>query len=358
VGGEVQVMAGIRPSPATEGEPAVGIEVSDGERSIGCWPWLPPPAAPGSGDAILGMSVCARLVAFGPSEFELQVWTWQGSLPSSFDAIRLQTRPEQIRLRSAGTLEHHDCWRPRPPMVEVPGDAYTSVARASPPHQPDEEWRARGREVIVEEEGAGPDELDAAAESKDHLVVHRPEVDGPAEIETLERDWKEARLHGLVLELEAALRPKSLPLLLWAGFRGVLVYLEPDSWAAVERAAPELPAGIRAPLLVVDPALSGRGNAQAEVEPPPETIAAALDETPSLHLVLSAGSAERARALSERYPTRVLIGGSGESADEPLLEEATENLRYLTERTSLMWFRGTSGKSASELGRWTPEAAA
>jgi SAM-dependent methyltransferase len=360
-GGEIQVMAGIRPLGATEGEPVIGIEVSNGERSIGYWPGLPSPAAAVSGDATLGMSVCARLVAFGPHEFELQVWTWQGSHPTSFDAIRLQTRPELIRLRcesDAGTLEHHDCWRPRPPMVEVPGNAYTSVAHASPPHRPDEEWRVRGREVIIEEEGTDPDALDAAAESKDHLVVHRPDLDAPAEIETLEREWKEARLHGLVLEMEAALRPKSLPLLLWAGFRGALVYLEPDSWAAVERGAPELPAGIRTPLLVVDPALSGRGDAQAEVEAPPETIAAALDETPGLHLVLSARSAERAGALSERYPTRVLIGGSGQSADGPVLEEATENLRYLTERTSLMWFRGTSGKTASELGRWAPQAAA
>jgi hypothetical protein len=40
-----------------------------------------------------------------------------------------------------------------------------------------------------------------------------------------------------------------------------------------------------------------------------------------------------------------------------LAAEATENLRYLTELTTLMWFRGVSGRTGSELGRYDPVVA-
>ena len=41
-----------------------------------------------------------------------------------------------------------------------------------------------------------------------------------------------------------------------------------------------------------------------------------------------------------------------------LADDATENLRYLTELTTLMWFRGVSGRTGSELGRYEPAVAA
>jgi hypothetical protein len=55
--------------------------------------------------------------------------------------------------------------------------------------------------------------------------------------------------------------------------------------------------------------------------------------------VLAGATAERAPELCARYPNRVLLGELGDSLERPpdgrLIEESTENLRYLTERTIL-----------------------
>jgi SAM-dependent methyltransferase len=356
-GGEIQVAAGIRSVRSAEGEPVVGIEVSDGERSVGYWPQLPPAPPAAEGDAVEGMAVCARLVAVEPGEYELQGWTWQGSQPVAIDTLRVQMSPEVIRVRlepEEGALEHQGAWRPQPPMLEPPGDAYTTIERASPNRQPDEEWRARGRQVIVERDGDDTDLLQSAAESKDRFLVRRADVAAQPDVAALERDWSEERLHGIALDLEAALRPESLPSLLWAGFRGALVYLEPGSWGDVEAAAGELLVGLRSPVLVVDPALSGRAEAEAEVEIPLEAIAATLDASPALHLVLAPSTAEGAAELTARFPTRVLLGDLDEiDAEARLDDQATETLRYVTERATLMWLRSTSGKTGRELGRAT-----
>jgi hypothetical protein len=239
-------------------------------------------------------------------------------------------------------------------MLEPPGDAYTTIERASPNRQPDEEWRARGRQVIVERDEDDTDLLQSAAESKDRFLVRRADVAAQPDVAALERDWSEERLHGIALDLEAALRPESLPSLLWAGFRGALVYLEPGSWGDVEAAAGELLVGLRSPVLVVDPALSGRAEAEAEVEIPLEAIAATLDASPALHLVLAPSTAEGAAELTARFATRVLLGDLDEiDAEARLVDQATETLRYVTERATLMWLRSTSGKTGRELGRAT-----
>jgi SAM-dependent methyltransferase len=359
-GREVQVSASIQPSEEAGGGPLIGIELGDGERSIGYWPQLEPEQPAEESDAVMPWSVGARLVAVTRGQFELHVWTWRGSQAEAVDTVRLQACPDVIRLRlesEGGALEPHGAWYPAPAMLEVPGDAYTAINKAAPDHQADEDWRARGRQVIVAREGEDPDVLRAAAESKDHFLVVRPDPGAPADLETLDRDWQEERLHGIVFDLERAVRPESLPLLLWADFRGALVYLEPASWAELESAAGDLPPSLRSPLLAVDPRLSGRSEAQAEAEGFAEaSILEALERTEALHLVLSAPVAAGAEALFERHPTRVLIGEADRSngGDGRLADEATENLRYLTERTLLMWFRSTSGKTGSELGRSTP----
>jgi SAM-dependent methyltransferase len=361
-GGEIQVAAGIQSVRAAEGEPVVGIEVSDGERAVGLWPQLPPAPSMEESGALEAMAVCARLVAVGPGEFELQGWTWQGSRAVAIDTLRVQMSPELIRVRlepEAGALEHQEAWRPEPPMLELPGDAYTTVDRAAPNHLPEEDWRARGRQVIIARQGDDAALLRAAADSKDHFLIARPDPDAGSDVEGLDEEWRAERLHGIALELEAALRPQSLPLLLWAGYRGALIYLEPESWERLAAAALELPAGLRSPLLAVDPVLSGKAEAQAEGEVPAEAIEAALEAVPGLHLVLAGSTAAHAAELGEGFSTRVLLGDRGdESRDGPLGEQATETLRYLTERTTLMWLRSTSGKAGRELGRTTRLTAA
>jgi SAM-dependent methyltransferase len=359
-GREVQVSASIQVSEEAGGGPVIGIELSDGERSIGYWPQLHPEQPAEESDAVMPWSVGARLVAVTRGQFELHVWTWHGSRPEAVDIVRLQARPDVIRLRvesEGSALEPHGAWYPAPAMLEVPGDAYTAIDKAAPDHQADEDWRARGRQVIVAREGDDPDLLRSAVESKDHFLVERPDPGAPADLEALDRDWKAERLHGIVLDLAQAVRPESLALLLWADFRGALVYLEPDSWEELASAAGDLPPSLRSPLLAVDPRLSGRSDSQAEAEGFSDTsILETLKTTDALHLVLSVAAAEAAEALLERHPTRVLIGESDRAngAEGRLADEATENLRYLTERTLLMWFRSTSGKSGSELGRSAP----
>jgi SAM-dependent methyltransferase len=358
-GGEIQVSAGLRPVEPAD-TPAIAVEVSDGERSIDYRPNLPSPPVETGDEAAVDVSICLRLVATGGDRFELQAWTWQGTRIAAMDRVSVPLRPELLRVRVEGAVEHRDVWRPEPPMFEEPGNAYTRVEDASPSLQPEEEWQVRGREVIVEREGDEHELVRAAAESKDHFVVHRPDPAAP-DIEALEEEWKAGRLHGIVLELETALRAESLPVLDWAGSRGALIYLEPDSWAAAASAARQLQ-GTRSPVMVVDPLLHKRTDAQAEVEVPEDAIATALDAVPGLHLVLAQSTAARADSLCVSYPNRVLIGDSGsggrdQNADAPLAAEAAENLRYLTELTTLLWLRGTSGRAGSELGRYGVTAA-
>jgi SAM-dependent methyltransferase len=352
-GREVQVTAGLRPADPLGDLPTVSVEVGDNSRSVGYRPRLDSVRPEDGGKPVVDLSVCVRLVAAGPGEVELQTWTWRGVQIAAMDTVRLRMRPDRLRIQLAGEPQHRDVWHPAPPMLELPGDPYITIEDASPSHRPDEPWRARGRQVIVERPGDDPGRLrTATAENLDHFLVHRPDAAAPPDIQTLEREWMEERLHGLVLELEDAVRPESLPLLLWAGLRGALIYLEPDSWDAVIPAPAELPGSLGPPLLIVDPFLSGRGDPQAEVEVPRE-IGSALDVLPSLHLVLAGPTAEAAADLWERYPARVLVGKSADLGHGRLVEEATENLRYLTERTTLMWLRSTSGREERELGRYS-----
>jgi SAM-dependent methyltransferase len=359
-GREIQVSAGFRSLQTGGDAPAIAVEVSDGERTIGYRPHLRSASAQIGDEATMDVSICLRLVAVALNQFELQAWTWQGSQIAAIDRVGIQMRPQLVRIRVDAAVEHRDVWRPEPPMFEQPGEAYTEIGDAAPGLEAEEEWRSRGRQVIVERDGDDWDLLRAAAETKDHFVVHRPDP-ASLDIDELEEDWRAERLHGIVIELEAAVRTDSLPLLLWAGSRGVLIYLEPDSWDAVESALWELPTS-QSPLLVVDPVLSGRAEAQPEVEVPEETIAAALDELPGLHLVLAESTARRAGSLCSRYSNRILIGKTGdgwqEIGDGRLAGQATENLRYLTELATLVWFRASSGRSGDELGRYGRLAAA
>ena len=191
--------------------------------------------------------------------------------------------------------------------------------------------------MIVERPGDEGAISRSAARSEDHFLVHRPPPGKPPD--ALERAWEDGRLHGIVISLEAAMRPDSQPLLQWAGSRGVLLYIEPDSWAVLEPVVGDLPSS-GSPLLVVDPALSRHTEPQAEVEVPEDVVAAGIDSQPALHLVLAGPTAETAEGLCRRFPSRMLIGGLGvfghEARDGQLIEEATENLRYLTERVTLM----------------------
>jgi SAM-dependent methyltransferase len=349
-GGEIQVAAGIRSVRSAENEPLVGIEVSDGLRSVGYWPQLATAAAQ-EGDAIEDIGICARLVAVGPEEYELQTWTWQGSEAVAADTLRVQMDPEVIRVRlepDRGELEHQGLWRPAPPMLELPGDAYTPAVDASPNHEAEDEWRARGRQVIVERDGDDAEVIRDAAGSKDHFVVRRPDL-ASVDVEALDAEWRAGRVHGVVIELEAASRAEALPVLVWAGFRGLLIYLEPASWGDVSALARDIPAGLRSPLIVVDPALSHRSEGEAEVEA--SSLQESLDGVPGLHLALARGTAERLADLVGRNPTRILIGEIDPDAEGSAIDEGTETLRYLTERTTLGFLRSTSGKSGSELGR-------
>jgi SAM-dependent methyltransferase len=330
-GGEIQIAASFG---STESRPPVEIEVSGGEESVSWQPELA--ATDGDGAAIADLSVCARVVAAQPDEFELQAWAWRGGRIAATETVRLPIRPELVRLRVAGELEHRDEWRPEPAMLEPPGAAYTTIDRLQPSHEEGEEWRVSGRQVVVARAGDDREALLAATGSEDRFLVDRPAPD--ALPEGLDGDWEEGRVHGLVLRLEDALGLESQPLLSWADSREALLYLEPDGWDEIGPALEDL--GIsRSPLLIVDPALSGESEAQAEVETPPDAIASALSELPGLHLVLAGATAEGWRELWGRFDNRLLLADPGAPpaglADGRLIEKSTENLRFLTERTIL-----------------------
>ncbi len=351
LGAEAQLSAGIRLDAPPSDELPLTLELSGGGATVEYRPRAPSGMALSGrlGDTACELAVCARLIPVSPSESELQVWSWRGAEIAAADTLRLSARPEAMQLRldtGAGSIEHQRLWRPRPLLLEEPGDPYAPLERALPPQGSEGGWEPRGRRVIVERERDDPGRLAAVTESLDQFLVRRPgPVPGP-EIAELERDWLAGKLHGIVLGLDAARRPESLPLLLWASFRGALVYLEPDSWGSVDALAGESASALRSPLLLVDPALSGRGSggggSLSEAE-------AALERSEATHLVLAAETAAQASGLLQRHPTRILVAGL--EVSDPMAAEAGETLRYLTERTSLMRLRSSSDRAPAELGR-------
>ena len=176
--GEIQVSAGFGPKQQGDETPEIAVEVVDYEGSIDYRPDLPSLPSQMGDDATVDVSICLRVVSVGPDRFELQAWTWQGTQIAAIDRVGLPKRPQLLRVRVDGVLQHQDVWRPEPPLFEEPADAYVRVEAAGPKLEPEDEWRARGRQVIVEREGDDRDLLRAVAESKDHFVVHRPDPEG------------------------------------------------------------------------------------------------------------------------------------------------------------------------------------
>jgi SAM-dependent methyltransferase len=356
-GGEAQLSAGIRLDAPPSAELPITLELSGGGGSVEYRPRAASGIAPSArlGDAAYELAICARLIPVSDSESELQLWSWLGAEIAAADTLRLSARPEAMRLRldpGAGSIEHQRLWRPRPAMLEEPGDPYAPLERALPPQGSEGGWEPRARRVVVERQGDDPGRLAAVTDSKDQFLIRRPDPAKP-DMAALERDWLAGKLHGIVLGLDAARRPESLSLSLWASFRGALLYLEPDSWGSVDDLAGPPASALRSPLLLVDPALSGRGSggegSLVEAE-------AALERLEAAHLVLAAETAAQASPLLERHPTRILISGleatgGGPPARDPIGAEAGETLRYLTERTTLMRFRSSSVRAPAELGR-------
>ena len=201
---------------------------------------------------------------------------------------------------------------PSPRCSRSPADAYVRVEDAGPKLEPDEEWRARGRQVIVEREGDDRDLLRAVAESKDHFVVHRPDPEAP-DIDALDEDWRagqhprhRARLGG---RHSGPSRSRSCNGLIPMASSSISNPTRGRRW----RPPPVKLQGLDSPLLIVDPLLSGRAQGQAEVETSEEAMASALDSVPGLHLVLAATTAAAAGSLPEHYANRVLMGDPGSS---------------------------------------------
>jgi SAM-dependent methyltransferase len=358
LGAEAQLSAGIRLDAPPSAELPLTLELSGGGGSVEYRPRAPAGMALSGrlGDAACELAICARLIPVSSSESELQVWSWRGAEIAAADTLRLSARPGAMRLRldaGAGGVEHQRLWRPRAPMLEEPGDPYAPIERALPPQGSEGGWESRGRRVVVERKGDDPGRLATVTESLDQFLVRRPDPATRPDIAELDRDWLAGKLHGIVLGLDAARRPESLSVLLWASFRGALLYLEPDSWGSVDALAGPPASALRSPLLLVDPALSGRGSSGAGSVAEAE---AALDRLEAAHLVLAAETAAQGSGLLERHPTRILIAGleasgGGQPAGERTGAEAGETLRYLTERTSLMRLRSSSERAPAELGR-------
>ena len=208
LGDEAQLSAGIRLDSPPSAELPLTLELSGGGASVEYRPRAPSGMALSGrlGDAACELAICARLIPVSPSESELQVWSWRGAEIAAADTLRLSARPEAMRLRldpGAGSIEHQRLWRPRPLLLEEPGDPYAPVERALPPQDSEGGWEPRGRRVVVEREGDDPGRLAAVTESLDQFLVRRPDPANP-DIAALDRDWLAGKLHGIVLGLDAA----------------------------------------------------------------------------------------------------------------------------------------------------------
>lgn len=349
--GELQVSAGIRLKGAPQSGSPVAVEVSDGVSSFEYRPRLPPCGGAAAGTAFLDLSLCTRLVAASAGEFELQAWVWCGSDLVASETVALTMRPSTLRLicrTDACAVEHHDAWSPEVPTLERPGDPYAPLERAAQPHHAEQVWETRPRRVIVERESDDPGELRRVTDTREQFLVRRLDPK-TTDVKAFDRAWAAGELHGLDLSLDAACDTESLPFRLWAENRQVLLYVEPACWEDVGPVAERLLGSLRSPALLVDPVLSGHGRV-GRGGIPETMLSDLLDRLLPLHLVLAPETAAGAAELCYLHPSRILLAELERprqaSLDGQLVDQATENLRYLTERTTLARLRATSGLSS------------
>jgi SAM-dependent methyltransferase len=292
------------------------------------------------------VSVCARALRSGQGSTELQLWAWRGYEPVAGDCARLEFGAEEMRVGCAGGVEHLSVWSPGELSVEPVGNAHARFDDLPPGGDLSEAQRgAEGRQIVVAPAGGAPPEAeDWLGPGRNRFLVERASEADPAAID---QEWLDGRVHGIVLGGEELAGDRLRELLLWAGWRQALVFVEGPAWEGMLAAVSGRQAELRGPVVLVDPALGG--------DVPPQPLPAEMVELVEGHdrffLVLGAGGRDRsARPDLDRLARRLLHGGPS-SDDQRGMEEANESLRHLTERTVLMQLRQAHGYSPAEVGR-------
>jgi SAM-dependent methyltransferase len=320
----------------------VELELTGRRRSATIAFDLPPAHSPDDSR----VSVCARALRSGPGRTELQLWAWRGYEPVASDCARFEFAAEEMRVDCAGSIEHLSVWSPGELFVEPAGNAHARFDDLPPGGDLSDAQRgAEGRQVVVESAGeAAPEAGDWLGPGRNRFLIERASGTDPAAID---QAWLAGHAHGIVLGSEELDGDRHRELLLWAGWRQALVFVEGPEWEGILAAVSSRQAEMRGPVVLVDPAL---GN-----DAPPRPVPAEMVEFVAGHdrffLVLGAGSRECSPQGDLGRLERCLLHGGPPSDDEKGMAEASESLRYLTERTVLMQLRQAHGYSPAEVGR-------
>lgn len=290
-------------------------------------------------------SLCARVQrSASGGGAELQVWVWQGFSPVVSERIQLEFAPVRLRLECGGRIDHVCTWSPGELSVEPPGNAYRQpedLPRADA--LTEAERGAEGRQIVVESRpGARIDPTVCLGAMRNRFLIRRATAVGVSEIDS---EWLSGRAHGIVLLADELVGEGPCDLLLWAGWRDALVFLGGSDWGGILAAASrcaELPNS----LVLVDPALS----AAAPPQPPPPEVALFARAGRSFVLLGARSLAHTGDSDLEVLAGQLLHGGPS-TGEAPYERVATENLRYLTERTLLTRLRQAHGRSPAEVGR-------
>lgn len=293
-----------------------------------------------------GISVCARTLRPVLGGTELQAWAWQGYEPLVCECARLDFDATELRVVCGGDIEHVSRWMPEQLSVEPPGNAYAQLHEISPGSSLSEAERgAEGRQIVVEtSERSARGSHEMLGPGRNRFLIKRA---ASVDMSAIDREWLAARAYGLAFEVEELKRGRARDLLLWAGWRQSLVYLSGHAWVDVLDTAMTRRAELQSPVILVDPVLGGGSTP----EPVPRDVVTFVDRQDQFFLALSADS----RCCSSDgdlalIPRRILHGGPP-GAEEPTMQDAVENLRFLTEWAILARLRQVSGHSPAEVGR-------
>ena len=322
---------------------AVRFEVAGRGRTAAFVLELPPP----TGSDENRVSICVRAVVRAETATELQICIWRGTTPVAVECARLEFAVAELSVTALGSrCLHASVWSPRDLSLEAHGSAHLRFDELPPGDTLSVRQRGEeGRRVVVEGVEALPsDAAEQLAPGRNRFLIRRA---ARLDVDTADRAWLAGRLHGIAVGVEEIEQARVRELVLWAGQRQSLVYLDGMDWHSMLSAVSAGKNEPGGPLILVDPALSDNGPG---VSPPLELIdfVAANDRRFAL---LGAESLARLDPAELATIRRHLLLGGPPGNDGPSALEATENLRYLSERTLLMRLRQAHGFSPAEIGR-------
>jgi SAM-dependent methyltransferase len=340
--GTFQVDGELQVSASFSGGQDVGLELIGRGRHALFRFELPVPRPPDSASC----SLCARVQRSTAGGTELQVWVWQGFSSVLSERVQLEFVPVELGVNCGGRIDHLCSWSPDRLSLEPPGNAYRRPGDLpSGDALTEAERGAEGRQVVVESrEGETVDPVGCLGPGRNRFLIRRA---AGCEVSEIDREWLSGHAHGIALFADELEGEGLRDLLLWAGWRQALVFLGGTDWDRILAAASSRSAELLSPVVLVDPSLSTAAAAQRL----PPDVALFAEATSSSFVLLSGESMVHTDAGGlERLAGRLLRGGRS-AGNVPLEEAATENLRYLTERTLLMRLRQAHGRSPAEVGR-------